>query len=108
MVQLTRVAAIEYAEYGIRVNAILPGGVLTPLVYANPAFAQPLDPQVVEAQLANVQPLRRAGQPLDIAHAALWLASDESSFVTGASIVVDGGWTASARPPEELVERARK
>jgi len=108
VVQLTRVAAIEYAEHGIRVNAILPGGVLTPLVYANPAFAQPLDPQVVEAQLAYVQPIRRAGQPLDIANAALWLASDESSFVTGASIVVDGGWTASARPPEELVERARK
>jgi len=108
VVQLTRVAAIEYAEHGIRVNAILPGGVLTPLVYANPAFAQPLDPQVVEAQLATVQPLRRAGQPLDIAQAALWLASDESSFVTGASIVVDGGWTASARPPEELVERATK
>jgi NAD(P)-dependent dehydrogenase (short-subunit alcohol dehydrogenase family) len=107
VVQLTRVAAIEYAEHGIRVNAILPGGVLTPLVYANPAFAQPLDPQIVEAQLARVQPIRRAGQPLDIAHAALWLASDESNFVTGASIVVDGGWTASARPPEELIERAR-
>jgi NAD(P)-dependent dehydrogenase (short-subunit alcohol dehydrogenase family) len=107
VVQLTRVAAIEYAEHGIRVNAILPGGVLTPLVYANPALGQPLDPQVVEAQLARVQPIRRAGQPLDIAQAALWLASNESSFVTGASIVVDGGWTASARPPEELAELAR-
>jgi NAD(P)-dependent dehydrogenase (short-subunit alcohol dehydrogenase family) len=108
VVQLTRVAAIEYAEHGIRVNAILPGGVLTPLVYANPAFAQPLDPQVVEAQLAHVQPIRRAGQPADIANAALWLASDESSFVTGASIIVDGGWTASARPPEQMMELARK
>src|SRR5262245_51128611 len=108
VVQLTRVAAVEYAEHGIRVNAILPGGVLTPLVYANPAFAQPLDPQVVEAQLAQVQPIRRAGQPVDIANAALWLASDESSFVTGASIVVDGGWTASARPPEQMMELARK
>ena len=108
VVQLTRVAAIEYAEHGIRVNAILPGGVLTPLVYANPALGRQLDPQVMEAQLAQVQPIRRAGQPMDIANAALWLASDESSFVTGASIVVDGGWTASARPPEELVELARK
>ena len=107
VVQLTRVAAIEYAEHGIRVNAILPGGVLTPLVYANPALGQTLDPQVVEAQLAHVQPIRRAGQPLDIAQAALWLASNESSFVTGASIVVDGGWTASARPPEQLVELGR-
>jgi NAD(P)-dependent dehydrogenase (short-subunit alcohol dehydrogenase family) len=107
VVQLTRVAAVEYAEHNIRVNAILPGGVLTPLVYANPALAQPLDPQVVEAQLAHVQPIRRAGQPMDIAHAALWLASDESTFVTGASIVVDGGWNASARPPAELSELAR-
>jgi NAD(P)-dependent dehydrogenase (short-subunit alcohol dehydrogenase family) len=108
VVQLTRVAAIEYAEHGIRVNAILPGGVLTPLVYANPAFAQPLDPQVMEAQLAQVQPIRRAGMPVDIANAALWLASDESSFVTGASIVVDGGWTASARAPEQMMELTRK
>jgi NAD(P)-dependent dehydrogenase (short-subunit alcohol dehydrogenase family) len=107
VVQLTRVAAVEYAEHGIRVNAILPGGVLTPLIYANPALPEAMDPQIVEAQLASVQPIRRAGQPLDIANAALWLASDESSFVTGASIVVDGGWTASARPPQDLGERAR-
>ena len=108
VVQLTRVAAIEYAEQGIRANAICPGGVLTPLVWANPALPEPLDPGVVAQQLARVQPIRRAGLPQDIAHAALWLASDESSFVTGTTIVVDGGWTAAASPPEELAEMARR
>ncbi len=108
VVQLTRVAAVEYAEQGIRANAICPGGVLTPLIWANPGLPEPLDPGVVAEQLARVQPIRRAGMPLDIAHAALWLASDESSFVTGTTIVVDGGWTASARPPEELAELARR
>ena len=55
------------------------------------------DPQIVAAGLINAQPIPRAGLPEDIANAALWLASDESSFVTGQAIVVDGGWTASAR-----------
>ena len=69
---------------------------------------EPLDPGTVAKQLARVQPIRRAGLPQDIAHAALWLASDESSFVTGTTIVVDGGWTAAASPPEELAEMARQ
>jgi NAD(P)-dependent dehydrogenase (short-subunit alcohol dehydrogenase family) len=104
VVQLTRVAAIEYADAGIRVNAILPGGVLTPLIWNNPALPAPLDPDVVGKMLAAAQPIPRAGLPIDIANAALWLASDESSFVTGQSIVVDGGWTASAKEPRELVD----
>ena len=104
VVQLTRVAAIEYAEHGIRANAICPGGVLTPLLWANPALPEPLTPALVEEQLKRVQPIARAGQPRDIAHAALWLASDESSFVTGTTVIVDGGWTASARPNTELAE----
>ena len=102
VVQLTRVAAIEYAADRIRVNAICPGGVLTPLIYANPALAAPLDPQVMEQQLAMVQPIRRAGMPADIAHAALWLASDDSTFVTGTTLIVDGGWTASANTPSDI------
>jgi NAD(P)-dependent dehydrogenase (short-subunit alcohol dehydrogenase family) len=108
VVQLTRVAAIEYAEHGIRANAICPGGVLTPLIWANPALPEPLSPAVVEEQLKRVQPIPRAGQPRDIAHAALWLASDESAFVTGTAVVVDGGWTASARPPAELAELTQR
>ena len=108
VVQLTRVAAVEYAEHGIRANAICPGGVLTPLIWANPALPEPLSPALVEEQLKRVQPIARAGQPRDIAHAALWLASDESSFVTGTTVIVDGGWTASARPPQELAELTQR
>ena len=97
VVQLTRVAAVEYADSGIRVNAICPGGVLTPLIYNNPKLSNTMDPATAEQHLAAAQPIPRACQPLDIAQAALYLASDESSFVTGATIVVDGGWTASGR-----------
>jgi NAD(P)-dependent dehydrogenase (short-subunit alcohol dehydrogenase family) len=96
VVQLTRVCAVENAEKGVRANCICPGGTLTPILYNNP-FGQKVDPEVVARGLVNVQPIPRAGLPEDIAHAALWLASDESSFVTGQAIVVDGGWTASAR-----------
>ena len=102
VVQLTRVCAIEYAERGVRANCICPGGTLTPLLYDSP-FRPTEDPETareaVGAMHSGMQPLRRAGLPEDIAYAALWLASDESSFVTGQAIVVDGGWMASARTP---------
>src|SRR6185312_14077223 len=91
VVQLTRVCAIEYADRGIRCNCICPGGTLTPLLYERAG----IDP--TREMLTRVQPIPRAGLPEDIANAALWLASDESSFVTGQAIVVDGGWVASAR-----------
>lgn len=97
VVQLTRVCAIENADRGVRANCICPGGTATPLLWANPASTMHSTPEEVMARLANVQPIPRAGVPQDIANAALWLASDESSFVTGQAIVVDGGWMASAR-----------
>ena len=96
IVQLTRVCAIEYAEQGIRCNCICPGGTLTPLLYETPGRG---DYETTRAMLGNLQPIPRAGLPEDIAQAALWLASDDSSFVTGQAIVVDGGWMASARTP---------
>jgi NAD(P)-dependent dehydrogenase (short-subunit alcohol dehydrogenase family) len=97
VVQLTRVCAIEYAEQGIRCNCICPGGTLTPLLYENPLGQG--DIEATRARLSRAQPIPRAGLPEDIAQAALWLASDDSAFVTGQAIVVDGGWIASARQP---------
>lgn len=91
--ELTRVAAIEYAAQNIRANCILPGGILTPIIYNNPSLAAPMDPELLRPGMARMQPIQRAGLPEDIANAALWLASDESSFVTGQSIIVDGGYT---------------
>jgi NAD(P)-dependent dehydrogenase (short-subunit alcohol dehydrogenase family) len=103
IVQLTRVCAVEYAEQGIRCNCICPGGTLTPLLYETPGRN---DYETTRSMLSNLQPIPRAGLPEDIAQAALWLASDESSFVTGQAIVVDGGWMASARTPIRRMEGA--
>jgi NAD(P)-dependent dehydrogenase (short-subunit alcohol dehydrogenase family) len=97
VVQLTRVVAVEYAEQGIRANCVAPGATLTPLLYDFPGRER--DREQLEENLRGTQPIPRAGQPEDIAEAALWLASDDSSYVTGQVIVVDGGWMASARQP---------
>jgi NAD(P)-dependent dehydrogenase (short-subunit alcohol dehydrogenase family) len=96
VVELSRAAAMELAPQFIRVNAILPGGIVTPILYDSPLRDQPLDPDVMRQAMTMVQPIPRAGEPLDIANAALWLASDESSFVTGQMIVVDGGLSVEA------------
>ena len=82
---LTRSLAVEYAPYGIRVNALVPGYVETALIgryISNPMIAKALLTQT---------PLRRFGTPQDIANAALFLASDEAAYVTGAALNVDGG-----------------
>ncbi len=88
VVGLTRTCAIDYALDGIRVNAIAPGGVDTPLIRAT-TCATPEGQQMIE----SMHPMRRLAQPSEIANAALFLASDEASFVTGAVYCVDGGWT---------------
>ena len=80
---MTKTAALELAPDNIRVNTILPGLVDTPIL----GFA---DAETMKAW-ATETPMARAGQPIEIARAALFLASDESSFVTGADVVVDGG-----------------
>ncbi len=85
---LSKQQAIEWAEYGIRSNAICPGHVETPLT----AYLQ--DPEVRAGREA-VTPLGRIGQPEDVAAAALYLASDDSSWVTAHALVVDGGIVAS-------------
>jgi NAD(P)-dependent dehydrogenase (short-subunit alcohol dehydrogenase family) len=94
---LTRVAAVELAAQNIRVNAILPGGIVTPILYDSPLSPQSFDPDMLRVGMSEMQPLRRAGEGADIAGAALWLASDDSSFVTGQSIQVDGGFTIQVR-----------
>jgi NAD(P)-dependent dehydrogenase (short-subunit alcohol dehydrogenase family) len=86
VVNLTRSAALEFAADRIRINCIAPGGVVTPIVYG---LAE--NKAAVEAVLDRAQPWPRAGQPEDIANAALFLASDLSGFITGHTLVVDGG-----------------
>jgi NAD(P)-dependent dehydrogenase (short-subunit alcohol dehydrogenase family) len=90
--------ALELAERGIRVNAICPGGIAT-AIYAPIGGEMSADliertPDIVEPWLAEVLPLGRAGFPVEIANAALWLASSESNSVTGHALTVDGGLTA--------------
>ena len=91
---LTRSIAIDFATQGIRCNAICPGTVQTPFVdgYLARNFAGHEDE--MRQQLHARQPVGRMGQPDEIAHATLYLASDEAAFVTGSALVIDGGWTA--------------
>jgi len=85
---LTRGMALDYASDNIRVNCICPGFVETPLVAG--VVKTPEEYQ----KLADKHPLRRLGQPEEIAYGALYLASDESAFVTGIALPIDGGYTA--------------
>ena len=95
LIGLTRTAAIEYAQQGIRVNVLLPGFIWTPMHQAaDPAAADPTLPPSSEyhAFVANtVEPMGRWGSAEEVAQTALFLAADESSFVTGSTLAVDGG-----------------
>ena len=90
VIAMTRVAALEYARYNIRVNCICPGGIETEMAKRIRRGAEP-DPKAV----SRISVLGRMGLPEEIANMALFLASNESSFATGAPFVVDGGWTIS-------------
>lgn len=92
VVMLTRGIALDYARQGIRCNAICPGWVDTPINYAHAEMLGGL--QHVYDTISNFQPIGRPGLPIEIAHLALFLASDEASFITGAIISADGGMTA--------------
>ena len=96
VVSLTRAAAMELAPARIRVNCICPGGIVTPIIYNSPLTNAAMDPDTLRAVLGMAHPIPRAGEPEDIAGAALWLASDDASFVTGQAIAVDGGLSAEA------------
>ena len=83
VIHLTRQIALDYGPQGVRVNCICPGYIDTPLTAGVPAD--------MRAAIIAAQPVQRAGRPEDIAEAALYLASDASSFVTGVALPVDGG-----------------
>lgn len=89
---LTRVMAIDYAKDNIRVNAICPGWIYTPLIEG--IFKASGDAEGMKRQVAQRQLLGRLGTPEDIGHAVLYLVSNDSSFVTGTSLFVDSGLTA--------------
>ena len=88
MVALSRALAVEFGPKNIRVNCICPGAIDTPMI------APVIDPLKKSGQPFMTSPIRRLGRPEDIANCALYLASDESSFVSGATLVVDGGYIA--------------
>ena len=88
MVALSRALAVEFGPKNIRVNCICPGAIDTPMI------APVIDPLKKSGEPFMRSPIRRLGMPEDIANCALYLASDESSFVTGATLVVDGGYIA--------------
>lgn len=92
VVLLTKCASIDYAQQGIRVNCICPGTINTPLIERN-IRSRPGGEQTV-AQMAARHPMNRLGEPGEVARVALFLASDESSYVTGAAVSVDGGYVA--------------
>ena len=92
VVALTRSVALEMGEWNVRANCISPGVIETPL-----AVGRGFTPEAIErfrSETQGQQALNRVGDPDDIAHCAVWLASDESTFVTGQDIVVDGGFSA--------------
>jgi len=88
IVAMTETLALELAPYNIRVNAVAPGLIDTPMVAS---IKQ--DPKTMEGTLSRI-PLRRAGTPEEVSNLVLFLASDESSYMTGSVMVVDGGWLA--------------
>jgi NAD(P)-dependent dehydrogenase (short-subunit alcohol dehydrogenase family) len=106
VIQLTRSVAMELGESSVRVNCICPGATATPIfgmAYGLEQEDAARSADAIKSLFKDYQPIRRPGLPEDIARAALWLASDESTFVTGHALVVDGGlsqgraWTDMAK-----------
>ena len=92
LIGLTKTAALEYARSGIRVNAVCPGPVQTPLV-DKILSSQPDADRIIDSIIER-EPIGRFGQPEEIATAVVWLCSPEASFVVGAILPVDGGFVA--------------
>ncbi len=92
IIGLTRVAALDYADRGIRVNVVAPGPILTHHLEAAGPEAQ--------RQAGLATPMRRTGTEAEVAQTVLWLCSEQSSFITGAVIPIDGGQSAGWKPPQ--------
>lgn len=91
-VMLAKALALDYAETGIRVNALCPGIIDTPMLER---FAEAMpDPEAAWREYSAAQPMGRLGTPEECADAALWLVSGEASFITGVALPIDGGFTA--------------
>jgi 2-keto-3-deoxy-L-fuconate dehydrogenase len=93
IISLTRTMAVDFATDGIRVNAIAPGAIDTPLLRRS--FARHADPAAIGEASRQRHAMKRFGRPEEVAEAALYLASDASSFTTGMVLPVDGGWLAA-------------
>lgn len=85
---LTKSCAVDYAKYNIRVNSVHPGAVRTPILSVLGDDTSMID------ELVSTTILKRMADPIELSYAVLLLASDESSYMTGSELVVDGGWTA--------------
>lgn len=92
VVGITKCIALDHATEGIRANAICPGRVETPFVQAR--LREYPDPKKAYEEMSATQAVGRMGKPEEIAAAAVYLASDESAFVTGSCLMIDGGWSA--------------
>ncbi|RYD88646.1 MAG: SDR family oxidoreductase [Sphingomonadales bacterium] len=100
VLHLSKVAAADLAQFGIRVNAILPGFINTNIFTTSlevPDETKHIAKSMIAQTSANAQPVKRGGQPRDIAEACAFLASDAASFITGTSLLVDGGLTIGQR-----------
>jgi 2-keto-3-deoxy-L-fuconate dehydrogenase len=93
VISLTKTMAVDFATDGIRVNAIAPGAIDTPMLQRS--FARHENSEAVRETSRNRHAMKRFGEPEEVAEAALYLASDASSFTTGTVMAVDGGWLAA-------------
>jgi NAD(P)-dependent dehydrogenase (short-subunit alcohol dehydrogenase family) len=91
LVGLTRVVAVDYAEDGIRCNIVCPGDMLTPMIQRT--FDLAADPAAAKREMEQAYPVKRIADPAEVASAVVFLFSDESSFMTGSQLVLDGGLT---------------
>lgn len=93
IVSLAKTAALELADVGVRVNAVAPGAIDTPMLRRS--MSKQVDPAAAEARSSGRHALKRFGRAEEIASPILYLLSDEASFVTGHTLLADGGWTAA-------------